>query len=170
MEIPYYRFEELEFVNRERRFRSYLQSPLNLMEPIRGKYFIDYENLMTPTKFAMTLPEFRFGKRVEIDLENDPDASEMINLQIILYEIQHENDPNIISLETYEEEQPIDDNLHIWNGIQSFDNFSKYIKEFAIMKHGQFRARMSQGKFTAILIYFLIFFVIGVISVIAAVF
>lgn len=166
MELPYYRFEELEFVNPNRRFRSHLQSPSSsLMEPIRGKYFINFENLMTPTRFVVALPEHRFGKRVEIDLENDPDAIELINLQLYLYECHHDNDPNIISLDTYEIEQPRDDHC-IWHGIKSFDYFSIFINGFTLMEHGLFKARMSKENFGAVLTYFLIFCVLGLLAVI----
>lgn len=165
LEVPYYRFEDLDFVSPNRRFGTQLQTPHKPLYCIRGKHFITYENLTTPTRFVVFLPEHRFGKRVEIDMEHDPEAIESINHQLYLYGLQHELDPIYITLELCQTKQPRDDN-YVLDILQNFDYLLLLIRGFAWLKQRLFSARISYENFKTVLPYFVIFFIIGLLTAI----
>ncbi|KAH8397877.1 hypothetical protein KR222_004724 [Zaprionus bogoriensis] len=155
--------EQLGFAHPIRNYWSQLEA-CNLIDSMQ-KHFLRIENLMTVSKFVTVMPGPRFGHRVEIELENNARAIELISLHLYLFELEQELDLSV-SMPSLEPNQLHQQMLDDFAGSGICDSFDcvPISQGNTLRVQCPLWGRKSGKLIKFILIYFVVFCIIGGLS------
>lgn len=151
-----------------RRFQWPYQSPINPGDPIGNRHFINFKNLVIPSSFVKVLPGPSYGNRVEIDLIDNPRAKEIVDLQIYLYELQQELDPNYKWPPLVPELQLSNDEFEGNKLLKCNESFSLGSQDCTICGHQPVKVQKSKKMFIFVCTYFVFFCLIRFFTAISA--
>lgn len=115
----------------------------------------------------MILPGPSYGNRAEIDLIDNPQAMEMIHLNLYLFELQREVDQNYVWRSLEPELQPSDDEF-VGSDLLNSNISISVSKDGMLLGTQSVSVQRSKKMFIIVLTYFVFFCLIGFLSALLA--